>query len=332
MVKLSVVTGGITISIDVSDLNITIEDLKKIIEEKMPEGKKITSDKQILYVKQKKLDAGNKLSEYISESDEGVRIFVLKVTKSNLNKTENKEPNPYSSEPKASNPYNQSFQQSVPPQQPYPGSGYVPQQPMGYPPMYPPQMGYNPQMGYPPMNSPQIGYPPMNSPQMGYPQMNSPMNFKMSKEMIDMVLNNPALFDQMIEMQTAGLSPEMKESFKQSTMSAFKMLQNDPSLIDRINQMSGGMPQHMPSYGYPPQQNMYNSYLGYPNMNYGSPQPQSPVLTRDQYKAQFVQQMEALKDMGFMNEEENLDALIKSRGDINYALDLLRKDANFPQN
>lgn len=327
MVKLSVITGGITISIDVADLDITIEDLKKTIEEKMPEGKKISTDKQILYVKQKKLNAGSKLSEYISENDEGLRIFVLKETKTNLNKAEPKESNPYSNEPKAPNPYNQSFQQPALHQQGFPGAGY-PQQPMGYPPMGYPQQP----MGYPPMNSPQMGYPPMNSPQMGYPPMNPPMNFKMSKEMIDMVLNNPALFDQMIEMQTAGLSPEMKESFKQSTMSAFKMLQNDPSLIDRINQMSGGMPQQMPSYGYPPQQNMYNPYGGYSNMNYGSPQPQSPVLTREQYKSQYTQQLTALTDMGFTNEEENLDALIKARGDINYALDLLRKDANFSQN
>jgi len=52
-------------------------------------------------------------------------------------------------------------------------------------------------------------------------------------------------------------------------------------------------------------------------------------IPTEQYKKKYSQQLTFLNDMGFTNEEDNLKALIKAHGNLNYALDLLQKDDKF---
>lgn len=328
MVKLSVVVSGKTFPIDVENLEMSVEDFKKLVEEKTPDNIKIPFDKQILYFRKDKFKNEGKLSDYIKEEDEGARIFVLKETKTALNKQETSGSNPYASNTQQSkNPFIGADQKSTP-------HTNIPYQQNN--------QGYNP-------------YGNFQSPSMYYPQMQPPMNPAMggpvSQEIIDMALGNPGMIDSLIDLQNPNLNPEEKEKMKKMYMELFKTVKENPSILNTMNQMGFQQPPpyhpqmgyqqpppyppqmgyqqppYSPQMGYPPvypPQMGYNPY--YPGMPYGgTPQQQSPVLSREEYRKKFAEQINSLKEMGFIDEEENLTALIQGHGDINFAIDLLAR-------
>ncbi|EQB60798.1 ubiquitin-like protein [Vairimorpha apis BRL 01] len=329
MVKLSVVVSGKTFPIDVEDLEMTVQDFKKLVEEKTPENIKIPFDKQILYFRKDKFKNDSKLSDYINKEDEGARIFVLKETKTALNnKQESSNNNPYATnnQQQAKNPFigNNQKNTSLVANHPYQQNN----------------TSFNP-------------YGNFQSPGMYYPQMQPPMNPAMggpvSQEIIDMALGNPGMIDSLIDLQNPNLNPEEKEKMKKMYMELFKTVKENPSILNTMNQMGFQQPPYPPQMGYPqppyppqmgypqppyspqmgylptyPPQMGYNPY--YPGMPYGgTPQQQSPVLSREEYKKKFTEQINSLKEMGFNDEEENLTALIQGHGDINFAIDLLAR-------
>ncbi|KAF9763277.1 Ubiquitin domain-containing protein DSK2b [Nosema granulosis] len=338
MVKLFIIAEGTKINIELDSLDITSEEFKKIIEKNMKPEKAIPHDKQSVFINKNKLTDGKKLSEYITSEDKEVKVFVLRQSKNVLSgKTSSSESK--KTDTSSYNPYSQQ-----PPRNPYEGVQNMQLPNWGYP---SPNQSY----GQPPA----FGY---GSPGQGFSQM-PPMSNLISKEQIDLLLNNPQFLDQIIDIQSPGLSPEEKESKKNMYRDCFKMLKNDPSLMNSLNSMApellrGGMnmppmpgmpPQQPPSpYGYPPQFGMppqqppnpyyQQPYYGYPPYGgmppYGA--PIQPPMSPSHYEGAYALQLQALEEMGFVDKKENLEALIKTNGDINAALDYLRKDENFKKN
>lgn len=334
MVKLFIIAEGTKINIELDSVDITSEEFKKLIEKNMNPDKVIPHDKQSVFINKEKLADDKKLSDYISSETKEVKVFVLRKSKNILSSgTKSQESQPKKTDSATYNPYNQ--QQA--PRNPYEGVQNMQLPNWGYP---SPSQSY----GQPPA----FGY---GSPGQGFSQM--PGNNLISKEQIELLLNNPQFLDQIIDLQAPGLSPEEKESRKKMYHDCFQMLKNDPSLMNSLNSMApdllrGGMnfpPQQQPpspygyppQYGMPPQQNVnpyYQPppYYGYPPYGamppYGMPS-QQPPMSPSHYEAAYSLQLKALEEMGFNNKKDNLDALIKTNGDINAALDYLRKDENF---
>ncbi|EOB14495.1 Glutamate NMDA receptor-associated protein 1 [Nosema bombycis CQ1] len=342
MVKLYIVAEGNKINIELDSLDITLDEFKKIIEKNMNPGKVIPHNEQSVFIDKSKLEGDKKLSHYIKDTSKEVKVFVLRQSSNVLgngakagtrpNKPDTPQ-NPYSPQQPKKNPYEGGQNQQ------FPNWGYPPQSPYGHP----SGLGYG-------------------SPGQGFSQM-PPMNNIISKEQIDLLLSNPQFIEQIVDLQSPGLGQQEKENRVNMYLECFKNLKNDPNLMNSLNNMApellkggmpgfpqmppqspyGGYPQYPmpPQHGFPPQQhfNPYfqRPYYGYPPQPYpmspyGSPQQPQPHMSPSHYEGAYAQQLKALEEMGFTDKKENLEALIRTNGDINAALDYLRKDDNFKKN
>lgn len=317
-------------TVEVEDLDVTIEDLKKKLEEVMGESVRISAGEQTLIFEREKLEDGKKLSDYVKNPSEEVKMFVIK---------QQKNPNPISK------PSSQGSEPSRAPQPQPQGNPYAsfgqPNQFSGLGSPYggygSPQQGMFGQMPYG-YGSPQQGFGQMpygyGSPQQGFGQgggQNDAFSNAMMQQM-EQMLENPAMLDQVMSMHGPNLTPEQREEQKRMLKEALNMVKSNPALFQQAftperlnwafnNMAHGGMnlPQQHPQMGnfqgdlrtgpcchgfYPP---VYSE---------GKPSPQT-------YEQVYSKQLTQLRDMGFTDDETSIDALKKSNGDINAALDFL---------
>ncbi|AFN83273.1 hypothetical protein EROM_070220 [Encephalitozoon romaleae SJ-2008] len=323
--------------VEVENLDITIEELKKKLEEAMGESVRIPASDQTLIFEREKLDDGKKLSDYVKGSTEEIKLFVIK---------QNKNPNPIS---KPSNIYQNANTSDVQSQAHIGGNPHAGQSmPNPYAAFVPPYGGYgSPQQMYGQMpygyGSPQQMYGQMPY-GYGFPQgggspgqsdgYNEAFSNAMMQQM-EQMLNNPTLLDQVLNIQNPNMTSEQKEEQKKMLKEALNMMKANPSLFQQaltperlswaLNTMNGGHGGMFPSY--PPNMGGFNQrdprapwMHGYPPPGYGSPRPNQQVDEQV-----YLVQLEQLKAMGF-EDEDATKALKEARGDINRALDILHEN------
>jgi len=267
--------------VEVENLDISIEELKKKLEETMGESVRIPAGEQTLIFEREKLEDSKKLSEYVKNSTEEIKMFVIKQQKNsnpiskpsgNVNGIQQTEGSRTPSQPQmGGNPY-ANFGQPMPNPysgfgSPYGGGGYgSPQQGMfgqmpyggGY---GSPQQGMFGQMPY--------GGGGYGSPQMGAPfgqgdGQNEAFSNALMQQM-EQMLNNPAALDQVLNMHGPNLSPEQREEQKRMLKDALNMMKTNPALFQQaftperlswafnnMNHGGGGMnfpPQYPPQMG-----------------------------------------------------------------------------------
>lgn len=166
-------------------------------------------------------------------------------------------------------------------------------------------------------------------------QMNNPSFVSnMIGQSIDHLQRNPAMLDMYFGQMMQGMSEADKDNFRNQILSQFKDLQRNPQqLQSAMNAMqNGGLapPPHMSqpniiqpcSHGYyplgytPP----FPTYQ-YPSQPYMSPTP--PVASNIDFAEVYKDQLVQLEEMGFPNKKLNLEALKKSNGNINLAVNFL---------
>nr|AGE96362.1 hypothetical protein ECU07_0290 [Encephalitozoon cuniculi] len=338
--------------VEVESLDITIEELKKKLEGVMGESVRIPAGEQTLIFEREKLEDDKKLSDYVKGSVEEIKLFVIKQHKNPnpISKPGNIYQNASGSDTQShagGNPYAAHGQSTPNPyaafMPPYGGGYGSPQQMYG-------QMPY----GY---GSPQQMYGQMpygyGSPQQMYGQMPYGYGFppgsgssgqgdgyneafsNVMMQQMEQMLGNPALLDQVLNIQNPNMTPEQKEEQKKMLKEALNMMKANPSLFqqaltpERLNwalstMNGGGYGGMFPSY--PPQMGNFNRdprtpwMHGYPPPGYGSPRPDQQI----DEQAHLVQ-LEQLKAMGF-EDEEATKALREAKGDINRALDILHEN------
>ncbi|ADM11787.1 uncharacterized protein Eint_070230 [Encephalitozoon intestinalis ATCC 50506] len=340
--------------VEVDNLDITIEELKKKLEENMGESVRIPAGEQTLIFEREKLEDGKKLSDYVKGSTEEIKLFVIK---------QHRNPNPIS---KPGNIYQNASNPSDAQSQPQGGNhygGHGQSTPNPYTAFVPPYGGYgSPQQMYGQMpygyGSPHQMYSQMpygyGSPHQMYSQMpygygfpqgsgspgqgdgyNEAFSNAMMQQM-EQMLNNPTLLEQVLSIQNPNMTPEQKEEQKKMLKEALNMMKANPSLFqqaltpERLNwalstMNGGGYGGMFPSF---PPGNMGNFnqrdprapwMYGYPPPGYGSPRP-DPQADEQIH----LVQLEQLKAMGFEDEEAG-KALREAKGDINKALDILHE-------
>ncbi|AFM98552.1 hypothetical protein EHEL_070250 [Encephalitozoon hellem ATCC 50504] len=339
--------------IEVDNLDITIEELKKKLEETMGESVRIPASEQTLIFEREKLEDSKKLGDYVKGSTEEIKLFVIK---------QHKNPNPIS---KPSNIYQNTSASDVQSHGQGGGNPYSGQAtPNPYAAFVPPYGGYgSPQQMYGQMpygyGSPQQMYGQMpygyGSPQQMYGQMpygygfpqgsgphgqNDGYNEAFSNAMMqqmEQMLNNPTLLDQVLNIQNPSMTPEQKEEQKKMLKEALNMMKANPSLFQQaltperlswaLNTMNGGHGGMFPSY--PPAMGGFNQrdprapwMHGYPPPGYGGPRPDHQADEQA-----YLVHLEQLKAMGF-EDEDAARALREARGDINRALDILHENKN----
>ncbi|KAH9411902.1 hypothetical protein HK407_02g03470 [Ordospora pajunii] len=337
--------------VEIDDLDITIEELKKKLEGVMTEPVKIPATDQALIFEREKMDDGKKLADYVKSTKDEIKLFVIKQQRNanpiskpvassghESNNQVNSTPNPYlSSNQPMNNPYAMYGQMPYGYGSPQPMYG---QMPYGYgspQPMYG-QMPY----GY---GSPQPMYGQMpygyGSPQ-GDGYNNEAFSNAMMQQM-EQMLNNPALLDQVLSIQNPNMTPEQKEDHKKLLKDALNMMKSNPGLFQQaftpenvnmaMNSMNmmgqGGMyPPYPPAPmgGYDPRHpnaRIAWKYGGYQSPMYGGARPEQQPQQFDEQA--YLISLEQLKSMGF-EENEAMDALKKAKGDINRALDILHDE------
>ncbi|KAM0671485.1 hypothetical protein CWI42_080200 [Ordospora colligata] len=339
--------------VEIDDLDITIEDLKKKLEGVMAESVRIPAADQALIFEREKMDDGKKLSDYVKGVKDEIKLFVIKQQRNtnpiskpvgSSNQESNNQaqstPNPYlSSNQPMGNPY-AMYGQQMPPYgygSPQPMYG---QMPYGYgspQPMY----GQMPPYGY---GSPQPMYGQMPY-GYGSPQNDGYNNEAFSNAMMqqmEQMLNSPELLDQVLSLQNPNMTPEQKENHKKLLKDALNMMKANPGLFQQafspenvnmaMNTMGMGQGGMHPPYppapmgGYDPRQLSARfswRYGGYQSPVYGGPRPEQQPQQIDEQA--YLVSLEQLKSMGF-EEEEATDALKKAKGDINRALDILHEE------
>lgn len=322
-------------TVEVESLEMTVSELKQKLEEEMGESVRIPAGEQTLIYEREKLEDSKKLSEYVKGSVEEVKMFVIK---------QQKNPNPISkpsgggqqgveapratSQAQGGNPY-ASFGQGGNGYggfgTPYGGGYGSPQQGMfGMP------YGYgSPQQG---MFGMPYGY---GSPQQGMFGQGEGQNEGFSNAMMQQMehlLNNPAALDQILSMHGPNLSGEQREEQKKMLRDALNMMKANPALFQQAftperlnwafsNMNQGGMGfMPFPPMGAGNQGDLRTgpcSHGFYPPVySNGKAEPQT-------YEQVFEKQLAQLCDMGFTDNEANIEALKKGNGDINAALDFL---------
>lgn len=191
---------------------------------------------------------------------------------------------------------------------------------------------------------------PQSFPQMKMPMgegMQDPNSFQ--AKYLEQMLENPDAMMQAMEQAMPNMSEDQKAFFRQQ----IEIIKNNPELLNQVlnnpmmmNAMrnpygGGGMPPMMGSpmmYNNPYAMGGYNPWMMSPNMHPMMDQPRAegpcshgfyppkyvngvpePQNAKDVWK----NQLDSLNEMGFTNEEENIQALKKSKGDIYKAIDYL---------
>lgn len=326
-------------TLEVESLDTTVCDLKKMLEDAMNESVRIPASEQTLIFEREKLEDDKKLSEYIKNDAEDVKMFVIRQQKTTnpiskpasfeANTQQQNAPRPMG------NPYANFAHPSPNPYafgSPYGGGYGSPQGMYGQmPPQYP---GYgSPQGMFGQMPPPQ--YPGYGSPQGQFGQgdgQNEAFSNMMMQQM-EHLINDPAMLDQVLGMHAPNMVPEQREAQKKMLKDALSMMKSNPALFQQaftpermnwaFNNMGGGN-MNMP----PPYAAMQNTQHGdlrngpcshgfYPPVyNNGKPEPRS-------YEEVFSKQLVQLRDMGFTDDDASIEALKKAGGDINQALDFL---------
>lgn len=204
------------------------------------------------------------------------------------------------------------------------------------------------QMPHSPAAHNMFGYPQMGSPNM----MGSPNGYGMpdmggfEKQIIDQMLNNPDSIIQMIETQMPNLSEEQKGMLKQNievmrqNPELLKQMMNNPMVMNAMrNPAMGGMPNPymmgnpnmmgtpnmmgspaMAGYNpYMMNQGFYNPYMA---QMQSSPAPANGPCSHGFYSLPYIcnivteDNLERLKEMGFYDLKDNIEALIINGGDI----------------
>jgi ubiquilin len=333
-------------ALEIEDLNITIEELKRRVEESMSESVRIPATEQTLIFETDKLEDSKKLSDYVKEDAGEIKMFVIR---------RQRNPNPISRPPQAQQPSESPRVTAQPAQGAPPYGGYQqfhsPHGGYGQPPYggYGGQPGYG-QMPFGGYGSPQPGYGQMPYGGYGSPQnFGSPFPFggqnsEVPNAMLDQMeqmINNPVLLDQALSMYGGqNMTPEQKEEAKKMLVENLKMFKNNPAFLNQvlnsdvmrrnIDRMGMGQPM-MPPTSFPPAPN-FGQYAdssvpvipcqhGYYPPSYASGRPEAP-----NYEQVYAKQLSQLQEMGFSDKAKNIEALIKGGGDIDKALDILYQD------
>lgn len=343
--------------VEIENLEITIEELKKKLEGVMGESVRIPAAEQTLIFERDKLEDSKKLSDYVKGGGEEIKLFVIKQQRSS---------NPISKP--AGNVYQNASTPSNTQSQPHLGGsqygGHGQPTPNPYAAFVPPYGGYGSpqqmygQMPYGGYGSPQQMYGQMpyggyGSPQQMYGQMPYGYGFpqggrmpgqgdgyneafsNMMIQQMEQMMNNPALLDQALSIQNPNMTPEQREGQKRLLTDALKMMKANPSLFQQaltpeklswaLGMMNGGG--H--GEGFPPQMGGFGQNPHAPWM-YGQPMPGYASPRPEQVDEQtYLVHLEQLKAMGF-EDDEAADALKKARGEINKALDILNEKRNRP--
>ena len=185
-------------------------------------------------------------------------------------------------------------------------------------------MGMNPQMMGQLLNNPmymQMMQNMLQNPEMIQMALNSPQMRQMAQNnpMMQQVLNNPQLLQQMLNPQTLQMMSNM-----------FRQMGNNPN---GNNNNNNNNPQ-MPPIDFSQMANLFgNMGTGANNAgttgNSGSTENFSNIGINDNndanvdYKEKYKDQLAQMKEMGFVNEETNIQVLKQCSGNVQFAIEKL---------
>lgn len=175
------------------------------------------------------------------------------------------------------------------------------------------------------------------SPQMMQQMLSNPMYLQMMNQMLqdpntlNMILNSPQikpLLDANPQLREIMSNPQMMQSIlnPQAMQSALAMMGGMGGMPGVGTNPMGGMPNlgAMPNMA-----NLFGGMGGMPQTGAQQPssQPQSQPQEQPQqnvdYKVLYKDQLNQLKDMGFVNEETNIEVLKKCDGNVQFAIERL---------
>eukprot|EP01080_Neovahlkampfia_damariscottae_P010508 gene10508-3030_t len=143
------------------------------------------------------------------------------------------------------------------------------------------------------------------------PDVNQMLSNPMYQQMMLQMMQDPGFVDMLIQS-----NPELAQ-LSQSNPQLRQML-SSPEFLQSVMQMQGLMGQ---GQGQGNQQQDFSSMFGGMNLGQQQQQQQQTQLTEDEAKQQFGNVLIQLKDMGFSNEDLNVQAVIACNGDLNLCID-----------
>jgi len=180
-----------------------------------------------------------------------------------------------------------------------------------------------------------LGMPPVD-PNFALQMMQNPL----VQQQMQTMLENPALMQQMMssnpmmqqmlqthpEMRAVFENPDtMRQMFNPTTIAAMANLQQSMSQLQSAGILPGANPFGVESGGSPASNLDFSSLLTQMNQMSTGASPAVPVSTQPQQSPEirYASQLSQLNDMGFVNAEDNIRALVATGGNINAAVERL---------